>query len=102
MKATPPGLELGHASPVVLPSCLGQHNETHVTGKGDSAHEGSSHWTRKGLVGAELQVPSTSREWPEQCKMCVASWPGHSPGSRAVLQTESSVLNRHDLGLSPL
>ena len=39
---------------------------------------------------------------PEWCKMCMASWQGQNPGSCAVLQTESCVLNWCDLGLSPL
>lgn len=61
-KASELGLELGHASPVALTSCLGQDNNTHMMGRCDSAQEGSSHRARKGLIRTKLQVPSTTHE----------------------------------------
>lgn len=85
-KASPPGLELRYASPAALTPCLGQGNKTHVIGKCDSAPEGSSHWACKGLMRANLWIPSRSCENIQNSARCV--WP---PGSCAVLQTESCI-----------
>ena len=51
-----------------------------MMGKCDSAQEGSSHWTRKGLIGAKLQVPSMSLESVQSSAR--RAWP---PGQGTVL-----------------
>lgn len=58
-KASPAGLELGHASPAVLTSGLGQDSKITWLGKG-TLPKGKLSLQPQGADGAQMPLPSTS------------------------------------------
>lgn len=90
-KASPAGLQLGHASPAVLTSCLGQDSKITWLGRA-LCPRGSSHCTHRGLMGQKCHFPPHPTECPEQGETSRLS-----PGP--AVPSNKWCLDRCDLGM---